>query len=113
DEDEHGHMTKCRGMFTCDAPVCRNCATWHGNIFFDGKIRMMDTRDLCPLCQKLHEAGEHIRVAEHRKHSALPQPCLTKEQAAIIRAAHWAGFANSYTRSIEILKGGGQQTFDF
>ncbi len=48
DEDELGHMTKCRGMFTCDAPVCRNCATWHGNIFFDGKIRMMDTRDLCP-----------------------------------------------------------------
>lgn len=113
DEDEHGYMTKCRGMFTCDAPVCRNCATWHGNIFFDGKIRMMDTRDLCPLCQKLHEAGTHIRVAEHRKHSALPQPCLTKEQAAIIRAAHWAGFANSYTRSIEILKGGGQQSFDF
>lgn len=59
------------------------------------------------------EPCEHIRVAEHRKHSALPQPCLTKEQAAIIRAAHWAGFANSYTRSIEILKGGGQQTFDF
>ncbi|EAT7397168.1 hypothetical protein CTP45_12555, partial [Salmonella enterica] len=66
-----------------------------------------------PLCQKLHEAGESIRVAEHRKNSALPQPCLTKEQAVIIRAAHWAGFANSYTRSIEILKGGGQQTFDF
>lgn len=73
DEDEHGHMTKCRAMFTCDAPVCRNCVTWHGNIFFDGKIRMMDTRDLCPLCQKLHEAGESIRVAEHRKNSALPQ----------------------------------------
>ncbi len=37
DEDKHGHMTKCRGMFTCDAPVCRNCATWHGNIFFRWK----------------------------------------------------------------------------
>lgn len=45
--------------------------------------------------------------------ATLPQPCLTEEQAVIIRAAHWAGFANSYTRSIEILKGGGQQTFDF
>lgn len=55
-EDKHGHMTKCRGMFTCDAPLCRNCATWHGNIFIDGKIRMMDTRDLCPLCQKQHKA---------------------------------------------------------
>ncbi|HGE9860627.1 TPA: hypothetical protein ACGBLG_004528 [Salmonella enterica subsp. enterica serovar Panama] len=48
DEDEHGHMTKCRGMFTCDAPVCRNCATWHGNIFFDGKIRMMEHATFAP-----------------------------------------------------------------
>ncbi|EHJ7195384.1 TPA: hypothetical protein R3873_004029 [Salmonella enterica subsp. enterica serovar Saintpaul] len=113
DEDELGHMTKCRGMFTCDAPVCRNCATWHGNIFFDGKIRMMDTRDLCPLCQKLHEAGESIRVADHRKNSALPQPCLTKEQADRIRAAHWAGFTGRRTGDVKVLPGGGQQSFKF
>lgn len=113
DEGEHGHMTKCRGMFTCDAPVCRNCATWHGNIFFDGKIRMMDTRDLCPLCQKLHEAGESIRVAEHRKNSALPQPCLTEEQADRIRAAHWAGFTGRHAGKVKILPGGGQQSFEF
>jgi hypothetical protein len=113
DENESGQMYECRGMFTCDAPMCRRCATWQNNIFFDGKIRMMDTHDLCPLCQKLHEVGEHIRVAEHRKHSAVPQPCLTKEQAARIRAAHWAGFANAYTRNVQTIKGGGQQTFDF
>lgn len=113
DEDEHGKMSKCRGMFTCDAPMCQNCATWHGNIFFKGKAGGMDTKDLCPLCQKLYEAKEHIRVAEHRKYSALPQPCLTKEQAEKIRAAHWAGFSNRYTQSIKILKGGGQQSFDF
>ncbi|EHK4456894.1 hypothetical protein H7M61_002302 [Salmonella enterica] len=113
DEDEHGHMTKYRAMFTCDAPVCRNCATWHGNIFFDGKIRMMDTRDLCPLCQKLHEAGEYIRVAEHRKNSALPQPCLTEEQADRIRAAHWAGFTGRRAGDVKVLPGGGQQSFKF
>ncbi|EIZ2335010.1 hypothetical protein MOR33_003992 [Salmonella enterica] len=112
-EDEHGHMTKCRAMFTCDAPVCRNCATWHGNIFFDGKIRMMDTRDLCPLCQKLHEAGESIRVADHRKNSALPQPCLTEEQADRIRAAHWAGFTGRHAGDVKVLPGGGQQSFKF
>lgn len=113
DEDELGHMTKCRGTFTCDAPVCRNGATWHGNIFFDGKIRMMDTRDLCPLCQKLHEAGESIRVADHRKNSALPQPCLTKEQADRIRAAHWAGFTGRRAGDVKVLPGGGQQSFKF
>ncbi|HGB6110264.1 TPA: hypothetical protein ACIVVX_004964 [Salmonella enterica subsp. enterica serovar Thompson] len=113
DEDEHGHMTKCRAMFTCDAPVCRNCATWHGNIFFDGKIRMMDTRDLCPLCQKLHEAGKFIRVADHRKNSALPQPCLTEEQADRIRAAHWAGFTGRRAGDVKVVPGGGQQSFKF
>ncbi|EHM8516045.1 TPA: hypothetical protein ACJG57_002489 [Salmonella enterica subsp. enterica serovar 4,[5],12:b:-] len=113
DEDKHGYMKKCRAIFTCDAPVCRNCATWHGNIFFDGKIRMMDTRDLCPLCQKLHEAGESIRVAEHQKNSALPQPCLTEEQADRIRAAHWAGFTGRRAGDVKVLPGGGQQSFKF
>ncbi|QKT18942.1 hypothetical protein HPG84_14805 [Salmonella enterica] len=113
DGNKHGHMTRCRGMFTCDAPVCRSCATWHGNIFIDGKIRMMDTRDLCPMCQKLHEAGEHIRVAEHRKNSALPQPCLTEEQADRIRAAHWAGFTGRRAGNVKVLPGGGQQSFNF
>ncbi|EAA5422453.1 hypothetical protein CB438_13035 [Salmonella enterica subsp. enterica serovar Newport] len=74
---------------------------------------MMDTRDLCPLCQKLHEAGESIRVAEHRKNSALPQPCLTEEQADRIRAAHWAGFTGRHAGDVKVLPGGGQQSFKF
>ena len=113
DENEDGQMYECRGMFTCDAPMCRSCATWQGNIFFRGKAGHADTRDLCPLCQKLFSDGKRIRVAEHRKDSAIPEPCLTKEQAARIRAAHWAGFANPHTRNVKTLKGGGQQTFDF
>ncbi|HBK4813196.1 TPA: hypothetical protein LLT22_001528 [Enterobacter asburiae] len=113
DEDENGMMQKCRGMFTCDAPMCRSCATWHGNLFFEGKARGMDTKDLCPICQKLHDIRQPIRVAEHRKDSALPEPCLTKEEAARIRAAHWAGFSNEYTKSVKVIEGGGQQTFDF
>ncbi|ECW2061819.1 hypothetical protein F3U76_21365 [Salmonella enterica] len=63
---------------------------------------MMDTRDLCPQCQKLHEAGEFIRVADYRKNSALPQPCLTEEQADRIRAG-----------DVKVLPGGGQQSFKF
>ncbi|EDU6033321.1 hypothetical protein CA647_004618 [Salmonella enterica subsp. enterica serovar 4,[5],12:b:-] len=74
---------------------------------------MMDTRDLCPLCQKLHEAGKSIRVPEHRKNSALPQPCLTEEQADRIRAAHWAGFTGRRARDVKVLPGGGQQSFKF
>ncbi|EBJ6864864.1 hypothetical protein DYE03_15345 [Salmonella enterica] len=74
---------------------------------------MMDIRDLCPLCQKLHEAGESIRVADHRKNSALPQPCLTEEQADRIRAAHWAGFTGRRAGDVKVVPGGGQQSFKF
>ncbi|ENZ6480190.1 hypothetical protein ACYEVC_000020 [Salmonella enterica] len=70
------------------------------------------TRPL-PLCQKLHEAGESIRVAEHQKNSALPQPCLTEEQADRIRAAHWAGFTGRRAGDVKVLPGGGQQSFKF
>ncbi|MGA9617571.1 MAG: hypothetical protein WBR09_10430 [Serratia proteamaculans] len=106
DEDHNGLMQNCRGMFTCDAPMCRTCGTWHNNLFFDGKVRFVDTHDLCPLCQALHDAGKRIRIAEHRKDSALPEPCLTAGQAAIIRAAHWA-------KGLKIENGGGQRSFDF
>lgn len=71
DENEHGHMTKCRGMFTCDAPVCRICATWHGNIFIDGKIRMMDTRDLCP-CARSYTKPANTYVSQS---TGKTQPC--------------------------------------
>lgn len=113
DEDTNGVIQNCKGMFTCDAPMCRSCATWKHNIFFSGKGGFADTRDLCPICQKLADTGERIRTDERRKYKAIPEPCLTKEQADRIRAAHWAGFSNKHTRSVKLIKGGGQQTFDF
>ncbi|WP_366547764.1 hypothetical protein [Salmonella enterica] len=96
----HVHLRRAR------VPELRYMAWQH---IFDGKIRMIDTRDLCPLCQKLHEAGESIRVAEHRKNSALPQPCLTEEQADRIRAAHWAGFTGRRAGNVKVLPGGGHE----
>lgn len=113
DEDDNGRMQKCRGMFTCDAPMCRNCATWHGNIFFSGKAGYADTRDYCPICQRLHVAGQRIRIAEHRKNSATPEPCLSADQAEIIRVGHWASYQNAHQKMLKLEQGGGQQTLDF
>ncbi|WP_237929931.1 hypothetical protein [Buttiauxella sp. S19-1] len=113
DEDENGYLQNCRGMFTCDAPMCRACGTWQNNVFFDGKVRFADTRDLCPICQKLHIAGQRIRIAEHRKDSAIPEPCLTANQATIIRAAHWATASSDHVKGLKIEQGGGQRSFDF
>ncbi|WP_370569500.1 hypothetical protein [Erwinia sp. S38] len=113
DEDVNGLMQNCRGMFTCDSPMCRDCATWHGNIFFRGKAGGMETRDHCPICEAIYQAGGHIRVAEHRKKSAIPEPCLTKEQANLIRQAHWAGYQNPHKNGLKLEQGGGQQCLPF
>ena len=58
DTDENGLMCKLRKMHTCDAPMCRDCATWQNNIFFSGRAGGMETKDYCPICQKRKEAGE-------------------------------------------------------
>lgn len=113
DEDENGRMMNCRGMFTCDAPMCQDCATWHGNIFFSGKAGGMETKDYCPQCEALYQSGEHIRVAPHRKDCAVPEPCLAEAQADIIRKAHWNSYLNNHRRQLSSIQGGGQQCLPF
>nr|WP_302443986.1 hypothetical protein [Hafnia alvei] len=51
DEDINGMMTGMpRKIHTCDAPMCRDCAAWQGNIFWHGPSSGMDTKDHCPIC---------------------------------------------------------------
>ncbi|WP_114500292.1 hypothetical protein [Klebsiella variicola] len=113
DEDENHHLSNARGIFTCDALMCRECATWHGNIFFSGKAGGMETRDYCPLCQALHVNGDVIREDPHRKGKAIREPALLEEQANIIRKAHWNSYLNKHRRELNIIQGGGQQCLPF
>ncbi len=112
DEDERGLLCNIRGMFTCDAPMCADCGTWHGNIFFSGKAGGMETRDYCPLCQALHEKGEPVRAISERARKTR-EPALLKEQADIIRRAHWNSYLNEYRRHLLAFQGGGQQCLPF
>lgn len=102
DTDENGLMCKLRKMHTCDAPMCRDCATWQNNIFFSGRAGGMETKDYCPICQKRKEAGEE----ESRR-------CMGNEQAMVIRRAHWATHQNDRQRKLQVLQGGGQQQLPF
>lgn len=113
DEDENHHLSNARGIFTCDAPMCADCGTWHGNIFFSGKAGGMETRDYCPLCQALHVSGDVIREDPHRKGKAIREPALQAEQAAIIRKAHWNSYLNEHRRELNAIQGGGQQCLPF
>ncbi|XWJ90312.1 hypothetical protein ACRARH_26065 [Phytobacter ursingii] len=113
DEDENHHLSNPRAIFTCDAPMCSECGTWHGNIFFSGKAGGMETRDYCPLCQSLHLKGEVIREDQHRKWKTIREPVLLKEQAEIIRKSHWNSYLNEYRRGLKAIQGGGQQCLPF
>lgn len=108
EEDENGNMVKVRSNHTCDAPMCRGCATWHGNIFFCGSAGFMDTTDYCPICQPLYEKGFMVRP--HRV--ALREASFTIEQAKIIRKAHWSKYLNANGREFSIVSGGGQICLD-
>ena len=113
DEDENHHLSNARGMFTCDAPMCAECGTWHGNIFISGKAGGMETRDYCPLCQALYVKGDVIREDRHRKGKVIREPVLMEEQAAIIRKAHWNSYLNEHRRELNAIQGGGQQCLPF
>ena len=112
EEDENGIMISLpRKIHTCDAPMCRDCAEWQGNIFFSGPTGFMDTRDLCPICHRLLQLGRNIR--NHRIEKIVREPCMTDEQASIIRKAHWASYNNKYRNGLKVEQGGGQQCLDF
>ncbi|WP_337049984.1 hypothetical protein [Serratia fonticola] len=102
DTDEDGHMTAVRKLQTCDAPLCRACATWRENIFFSGRAGGMETRDYCPLCQQRKETGV-----------ATPARCFGDEQAVVIRQAHWAKVVGKKQRCLDVVQGGGQQQLPF
>lgn len=113
DENENHHLSNVRGIFTCDAPMCRECATWHGNIFFSGRAGGMETRDYCPLCEALHQKGLVIREDKNRAGKAIREPALLAEQANTIRLAHWNSFLNEHRRELNAIQGGGQQCLPF
>ena len=101
--DENGVMTAApKKLHTCDAPLCRSCATWHGNIFFSGRHAGMDTRDYCPICQKVDAEGR----------STSPTG-MTDERAQVIRLALWATHENPGQRKLTSTPGGGQLRLDF
>ncbi|MBT9430286.1 MULTISPECIES: hypothetical protein [Symbiopectobacterium] len=112
DEDENGMMVSMPlKMHTCDAPMCRACATWQGNIFWHGKSSGMDSTDYCPICMALCNKGQNIR--NHRLQGISREPCMTDEQASIIRRVHWASYQNKYQHGLKIEQGGGQQCLPF
>lgn len=112
DEDINGMMTGMpRKIHTCDAPMCRDCAAWQGNIFWYGQCSGMDTKDHCPICVALFKMGKHIR--NHRITEISREPCMTDEQALIIRRVHWASYQNKYQHGLKIEQGGGQQCLPF
>ncbi|WP_370609792.1 hypothetical protein NMD12_12375 [Citrobacter portucalensis] len=94
-----------RHPFTCDAPMCRHCGRQMMKIFVCGKrpYSGIHTTDHCPICLTvLPPYPEHTkRIID------------STQQAERIRAAHWAGFTGGHLKYINVLDGGGQQSFDF
>lgn len=62
-------------MFTCDRPICTECATNEGVIYYCGKHCDHDSIDYCPQCKDVPRDG--LRA-------------ITKEEADAEREKMWA-----------------------
>lgn len=71
-------------MFTCDRPICEECATFKGNLFISaGKNSCVERRDYCPQCADAEDS-----------HGCNP---ITREEAKATREQMWK-------RSVGVLK---------
>ena len=86
--------------YTCDAPMCAECATNNGHYHFRIRGRChVDTTDYCPVCADLPRASRRI--------------IHSPDQASTIRMAHWNSYLNDYRRQLIAIQGGGQQCLPF
>lgn len=90
--------------YTCDAPMCSNCAKQQGKMHICRRRHgcITETIDYCPICiTALPPYPQHNR-----------RLIFSPEQAKTIRDAHWAGFSNEYQKHLKVEQGGGQQCLD-
>lgn len=87
--------------YTCDAPMCEQCATRQANMHVCARGRggcRVETIDHCPICI--------IRLPPYPKHTH--RIIHSTEQAETIRRAHWNSYSNSYQKQLRLEQGGGQ-----
>lgn len=88
--------------YTCDAPMCRQCATLKKTIHIcrrGGGGCIQETVDHCLAC---------IANLPERNWRIIYSP----EQAETIRAAHWLSSPTEFQKRDRLISGGGQQCLD-
>lgn len=101
ERDDRGLLSKFSSAYTCDAPMCVNCSTFHGNIHWHkGSRGGFDSVDYCPICEH-QEAWFGRNYIFHEV-----------EQVKIYRQAHYAKFRSKKGNHLIALNGGGQISLD-
>lgn len=87
--------------YTCDAPMCRECATLKATMHICRRRKgcIQETVDHCPAC--VANLPEYNRRIIH-----------SPEQAQTIRAAHWLSCPTEFQKRQRVIQGGGQQCLD-
>lgn len=88
--------------YTCDASICRSCATHKGSITYSFGH---DTIDVCPYCAEREEAA----AGDNRKLWII---CVTLEEVKDVRRAHNAARRRWWMKRQKPVQGGGQITLD-
>lgn len=82
--------------FTCDAPLCDDCAHHAGTLFACGEAGFVETTDYCPV-HATHDKHDGIERAEGWWPKPLP---LNARQAQMLRTRAWDELA-AYRQAAE------------
>ncbi|HCR3994308.1 TPA: hypothetical protein OOF55_003604 [Morganella morganii] len=98
---DDGALSGFSAAYTCDAPMCASCSTFHGNLHWRrGNTGGFDSLDYCPVCV--------------RQEIGFGRKFIFDEigQVKIHRQAHYAKFKSRKGNHLLSLTGGGQICLD-
>ncbi|WP_272682216.1 MULTISPECIES: hypothetical protein [unclassified Providencia] len=101
EKNDSGALLRFTSAYTCDAPMCAACSTFHGNFHWKkSNSGGFSSIDYCPICE-----SQEFGFGRRYVFSEI-------EQVKVHRQAHYLKFKSSKGLHLEAVMGGGQICLD-
>ncbi|WP_272529294.1 MULTISPECIES: hypothetical protein [unclassified Providencia] len=101
ERNDSGVLSRFSSAYTCDAPMCASCSTFHGNLHWrKGRSGGCESIDYCPICE-----SQEVGFGRHYIFDDIGQ-------VKIYRQAHYAKFNSAKGNHLSVIRGGGQICLD-
>ncbi|MGV2936906.1 hypothetical protein ACIPUA_18055 [Providencia sp. AGC89] len=101
ERNDSGVLSRFSSAYTCDAPMCASCSTFHGNLHWrKGRSGGCESIDYCPICE-----SQEIGFGRNYIFDDIGQ-------VKIYRQAHYSKFNSAKGNHLSAIRGGGQICLD-